>query len=512
MASLKDNHAIFFEKLNNRNTSKPVIVPHIVNGKEYYKGNQILRENPCDISSFVSGCHDAPDWLVELAVESSKQAQKEWAKVSLQERLRHISKAADVVSKFVDEWAIRVALEVGKPCSAAYAEGQEVLELLNQYVKYASEPGAFIDERTSDPAGNECISTLRPYGVFGVISPFNYPIVQAASATIGALIAGNGVVIKTSHLGPWSGQGVYEMCQAMNLPTGLVNIIHGEDSPGKALVNANVDGVAFTGSVKVGTSIINQMNAAAYPKPVIAEMGGKNPVIVTDSADLEVAAEAIVFSAFDLSGQKCSALSRVLVTPEAHDRLVTLVSEKIKGIVIADPSNPDAFACAVVNKEALDNFNKIIDEAITSGFEVIGGNRVSDKGYFVQPAVVSGLPANHELVTTEHFLPFLTISKVQSFKEAMQEANNTPMGLTAGIFTEDLEEAQTFLDEMEAGCINVNVKGHATTGWWPGPQTFGGWKASGSTGKHGLGKWYVLQFARQQARKVPESLSSLLKY
>jgi 1-pyrroline-5-carboxylate dehydrogenase len=120
------------------------------------------------------------------------------------------------------------------------------------------------------------------------------------------------------------------------------------------------------------------------------------------------------------------------------------------------------------------------------------------------------VPADHPLATTEHFVPFLTISPVSDFTQALASANDTPMGLTAGIYTRDLVEASTFLDRIEAGCVNINVPGHATTGWWPGPQTFGGWKASGSTGKQGLGKWYVQQFARQQSRKMPKDLEQLM--
>jgi len=301
------------------------------------------------------------------------------------------------------------------------------------------------------------------------------------------------------------------MCAAMDLPAGLVNVVHGADDPGRALVSADIDGISFTGSVAVGTAIIRQLNAGPYPRPVIAEMGGKNALIVTDTGDLEAAAEAIVFSAFDLSGQKCSALSRVLVTPGAHDRLVELVAERAGKVVVAEPARADAFAGPVIDPRALDRFETIVRQAKEQGFRVVGGERLRGEGYFVRPAVVSSIPATHELATSEHFVPFLTIARAASFEEALKLANESPMGLTAGIYTGDVQEAQVFLDGIEAGCVNVNVPGHATTGWWPGPQTFGGWKASGSTGRHALGKWYVQQFARQQARKAPKEFAQLLR-
>ncbi|TBY58793.1 aldehyde dehydrogenase family protein [Rhizobium leguminosarum bv. viciae] len=503
-------HAEFAAAIEARRAQPPAIMPHVVSGADYFEGELLLRENPSDTAWTVSGCHDAPTDLVEKAVADAKRAQRGWAALSLADRLEHVAKAIPFVQARTSEWAVRVALETAKPRGAALAEGGEVLELLRSYIRYASAPGAFEDERLPDPSGCSSVSILRPYGVFGVISPFNYPIVQAASAAIAALIAGNGVVIKTSHLGPWSGHAVYEMCKAMDLPVGLVNIVHGEDKPGKALVAGGVDGVSFTGSVRVGMAIINYMNSGAYPRPVIAEMGGKNPVIVTDDADLEAAAAGIVFSAFDLSGQKCSALSRVLVTPGAHDRLVERVVEKASAIAVGAPEIDGSYSGALIDKEAFARFNAIVAQAKTEGFVVSGGETFDPKGYFVKPAVVSGLSAAHELAIREHFAPFLAICKVASFEEALEVANASDMGLTAGLYTASPDEAKNFLAEIEAGCVNVNIAGHATTGWWPGPQTFGGWKASGSTGKHALGKWYIAQFARQQARKVPAELSYLV--
>jgi 1-pyrroline-5-carboxylate dehydrogenase len=241
-------------------------------------------------------------------------------------------------------------------------------------------------------------------------------------------------------------------------------------------------------------------------------MGGKNPVIVTDTADLDDAAAAITFSAFDLTGQKCSALSRVLVTPGAHDRLVELVSDRAKALKMADPAEADSFAGPVVSEEAFSRYARIVEQARADGFQVSGGDAIANRGYLVGPVVISGVPAEHALACEEHFLPILTISKVADFAEAMRVANMLATGLTAGVFTADREEARTFLEGIEAGCINVNVPGHATTGWFPGPQTFGGWKASGSTGKQAYGKWYVLQFARQQARKVAANMGDLLTH
>ncbi|WP_432545843.1 aldehyde dehydrogenase family protein [Kineococcus sp. SYSU DK004] len=487
-------------------------VPHVVDGHELFVGELLRREDPSYPDQTISACHDAPAELVTKAIAASRRAQRAWRRTPVAERIEHVRRAIPFVEARLEEWAVRVALEIGKPYAGARGEGAEVLEILRFYTQYAAEPEAFEDRRADDPSGAANDSVLKPYGVFGVITPFNYPIVQAAGPTVAALLAGNGVVIKTAHHGPWSGHAVYELCEAMDLPTGLVNVIHGADEPGRALAASDVDGISFTGSVPVGQSIVRTFANGAYYRPVIAEMGGKNPVVVTDSADLEVAADGIVFSAFDLSGQKCSALSRVLVTPGAHDRLVELVEARVRELKVADPAVNGAASGPVVSAESAARYERLLEGARSEGFRITTGTAQEGEGYFVPATVVSGVPAGHDLANVEHFLPLLTISEVPTFDEALRVANATDMGLTAGVYTGEVEQARQFLDEIEAGCVDVNVPGHATTGWWPGPQTFGGWKGSGTTGKQTLGKWYFQQFARQQARKLSADLEHLLTY
>lgn len=506
-----DEQQAFAARVAEQRRTRHTTVPHVIAGQEYFEGALLQREDPSNPSAVVSACHDAPAELVERAVQASRAAQRDWSRVPPSERIERVRRAIPFIEERLEEWAVRVALEIGKPYAGARAEGAEVLEIVRQYTEYASAPGAFEDQRTDDPTGLSNDSVLRPYGVFGVITPFNYPIVQAAGPAIAALIAGNGVVVKTSHDGPWSGHAVYELCEAMGLPEGLVNVVHGGDGPGRVLVASDIDGICFTGSVAVGRSILGDFASGPYPRPVIAEMGGKNPVIVTDTADLEQAADGIVFSAFDLSGQKCSALSRVLVTPAAHDRLAKLVAERVRDLKAGDPIDADVFAGPVVSAEAVERYDELLTSARREEFHIETG-KAHDGGYFVPATVVSGVPATHRLATVEHFLPFLTISKLPTFEAALTAANDTAMGLTAGLYTGDESEAREFLDRIEAGCVDVNVPGHATTGWWPGPQTFGGWKASGTTGKQTLGKWYFQLFGRQQARKLPAHLEHLLQH
>lgn len=500
----------FAARLATIRAADPVIVPHVVDGQKLTDGAQILREDPSNPGSVASGCHDAPAELVQRAVAVSRAAQREWARVPVAQRAEHVRRAIPYVESVLDEWTARVALEVGKTEALSRAEVLETLEFVRLYTQYVLEPGAMEEIHGVSRPGMRSTSTLRPYGVFGIISPFNYPTPLTGGPAIAAVLAGNGVVIKGSHLTPWSAHAIYEMFEVMDLPRGLVNIVHGADEPGRALVASDVDGIGFVGSAEVGSIILRQVASGPYFRPVIAELGGKNPTIVTDSADLDLAADGIVFSAFDLTGQKCSALSRVLVTTGVHDELAAKVTERAAGLKFADPAEVDAFAGPLIAQSAVARYRDKVEAARRDGFTVAGGAAPAEGSYLPEAVVVSGIPHTHPLAREEHFLPFVTISRVESLDEALFVANDVPLGLTAGIYTGVRAEAELFLETIQAGNVNVNIPGNATTLWWPGSETFGGWKGSGTTGKQGYGKWYVQQFAREQARKAPIDLADLL--
>lgn len=265
-------------------------------------------------------------------------------------------------------------------------------------------------------------------------------------------------------------------------------------------------GIGFTGSAEVGLSIISELSRPPYSRPVIAKMGGKNPVIVTDDATLEDAVTGITYSAFDLTGQKCSACSRVLVTPGIHDELVDALAERARTLVFDEPLNSDADGGPLISSEARRRYDEVSQTAEQVATVVTGGQRLDRDGYFVAPTIVSGVPLGHELARREHFLPFVTVTKISNFDEALREANAVDVGLTAGIFTGDRTYADRFRHEIQAGAININNPDHATTGFWPGSGAFGGWKGSGSGGKLAYGQWYVAQFAREQCCNGPSDL------
>jgi 1-pyrroline-5-carboxylate dehydrogenase len=352
----------------------------------------------------------------------------------------------------------------------------------------------------------ETRSVLRPYGVWGVISPFNFPAALAGGPVGGALLAGNTVVLKPSHETPLTADALGEAFAEAGVPADVLQVVHGPGSTGEALArHPGVDGLLFTGSKAVGMSLIKEF-AREFPKPIITEMGGKNPALVMPSADLEAAAEGVMRSAFGLQGQKCSACSRVYVHRDVKPRFLALLLEKTAKLTVGDPTSHGVFLGPVIHERAYTAFQRAAETAHRDGRVLAGGKTLREgelaHGYFVAPTIVDGLSQDHPLFRDELFVPFLCVAEVSSFGQAMDWANRTEYGLTAGIFSAEPAERDAFLDRIEAGVVYVNRRAGATTGAWPGVQPFGGWKGSGSSGKASGGLYYVQQFMREQSRTI----------
>ncbi len=241
---------------------------------------------------------------------------------------------------------------------------------------------------------------------------------------------------------------------------------------------------------------------------MIAELGGKNPAIVTARADLAKAASGVARSAVGYGGQKCSACSRVFVEAAVYDEFLERLVETVRGFVIGDPAERDTYLGPLINERAVRTWREALGEARRSGRILTGSEPLPPglpPGWFVRPAVVDRLPEGSRLLRDELFVPFLSVVKVAGFDEAIARANKSEYGLTAGIFSEDEHEIEDFFDRIEAGVCYANRATGATTGAWPGVQSFCGWKASGSTGKGGCGPYYVQQFLREQSQTVVRS-------
>jgi 1-pyrroline-5-carboxylate dehydrogenase len=247
--------------------------------------------------------------------------------------------------------------------------------------------------------------------------------------------------------------------------------------------------------------------AKDFPKPVICEMGGKNPTIVTDKADLDKATDGVLRSAFGFGGQKCSANSRVYVHRGVYDEFVRRLREKTENVKIGDPLDRDVYLGPVIDEGAVTTFEEASNEAKKNGMVVTGGERLTEgelaKGTFVQPTIAE-VPLDSWIWKKELFVPFVAVAPYDDLDEAIRLANDTEYGLTAGFYSEDRAEIDRWLSSIEAGVVYVNRRAGATTGAWPGVQPFGGWKGSGTSGKAGGGPYYVQQYLREQSRTVIE--------
>jgi 1-pyrroline-5-carboxylate dehydrogenase len=351
-------------------------------------------------------------------------------------------------------------------------------------------------------------SVLKPHGVWAVISPFNFPMALSGGPAGGALVAGNAVVYKPSSDAPLCGVKLAEIADLAGLPHGVFNMVSGPGAVVGAELQENegIDGMLFTGSFEIGFNHVFKEFSRRYPKPVIVEMGGKNPAIVSARADLEEAAEGVMRSAFGYGGQKCSACSRVYVQAAVYDAFLEQLVAKTKAITIGDPTDRRNWLGPLVNAEALAKYEAAVAESRRDGRILFGGDWLSGPAYpsnlYVSPTIVVDLPPEHRIWSDELFVPLVAVAPVESLDEAFGRANDTIYGLTAGFFSEDREEVARFEEAIEAGVIYINRRAGATTGAWPGIQPFGGWKGSGTTGKASGGLYYVQQFMREQSQTL----------
>ncbi|MDA4117010.1 MAG: aldehyde dehydrogenase family protein, partial [Thaumarchaeota archaeon] len=307
-----------------------------------------------------------------------------------------------------------------------------------------------------------------------------------------------------------TGLMLYHVYRDAGVPAGAVNLVTGPGANFSAEFTENpaVAGITFTGSKEVGMNLYRAfISHQPYIKPVLMELGSKNPSIITAKADLKKAVEGVVRAAYGYSGQKCSANSRVYVQSAVKDQFLEMLKAKLQTLEVQDPREKAAFMGPVINEAAVETFTRAVEEAKKDGGNVVfGGHSLTEgalgTGYYVQPTVVTGLPSDHPLFKRELFVPLVVVTEFKTLDEALQKANDTDYGLTAGIFTEDKKEIAKFMDAIQFGVVYANRSGGATTGAWPGPQAFVGWKASGSTGKGIGGPSYLLTFLREQSQTV----------
>ncbi len=442
------------------------------------------------------------------AVAAAKAALPAWRATAWQERAALLDRTADVMTRRHAELSAVMTAENGKSRFEAGIDVDEAIDFCRSYAEQMRAHNGFITRMGSPFPGEMNETRFVPFGVFAVIAPFNFPIAITAGMTVGALVTGNTVVLKPTQDTPLCGEMVYQCLKEAGVPDGVLNVVHGSGSVvGQAMVDSpDVDGFVFTGSVGVGLGILHaaQQHMA---KPVIAEMGGKNPIIVTAKADLDKAAEGVFNAAFGFSGQKCSACSRLYVHESVADALIERILARVKAVVIGHPAERATWMGPIINAKAVKTFVEAVALAKKDGGRVLcGGERVLEgaleHGNFVQPTIVDGLPASHELFRRELFVPFVAVNRFQTLEEAVARANDVEFGLTAGIFTEDAGERERFFNNIEAGVTYCNRRRGGSTGAVVDAQTFTGWKNSGTTGRGAGGRNYLQQFMREQSRTI----------
>jgi len=481
-----------------------------VDGKERAARETLDKHNPADSQQLLGRFGAASAQDVDDAMQAAHKAFPQWRRTSVAQRLELMRRVAKLIEERVYEIAAAVTLEVGKNRMEALGEVQETADFFNSYADEFERQGAFDKELPNDPLTTHVSrnrSVLKPYGAWVVITPFNFPFALAGGPVAAALVTGNTVVLKGATTTPWSGRLLTDCLRDAGIPPGVFNYLSGSSRAiGAALVDHPLTaGVTFTGSYEVGMGIARSMQSGRYPRPCIAEMGGKNACIVTASADLERAATGIVRSSFGMGGQKCSALSRLYVHRDVADDLASRLQQQINSMRIGNPLRQENWLGPVATTEGYDSYARYVEKLNSNGARIIaGGKQLRDdervRGFYVQPTLAEA-PLSNDLWSHEMFLPIVMLHRCASNDEAMQLANQSTLGLTAGFYGAP-DEVRWFQEHIEAGVTYANRPQGATTGAWPGYQPFGGWKGSGNTGKAIASFYYLPQYLREQSQTV----------
>ncbi len=484
----------------------------MIDNQDVFTDEKFEDRSPINTDMVLGIFQEGGEKYADLALASARRAAKSWNRTPWQERIELVRKAGNLIHERVYKLGAVISLEVGKNRMEALADAAETADLMLYAADQMEENNGFIVKMSQDPLPGYTASNysmLKPYGVWLVISPFNFPGALTGGPVGAALVAGNTVVMKPATDTSWTARIIAECFRDAGFPDGVVNFVTGRGSTtGQALIdNPEVDGVTFTGSYEVGMKIYRQFANGDYPRPTILEMGGKNPAIISRNADLDRAAQGVFRSAFGLQGQKCSATSRVYVEEQVYDEFSSKLEELTKNIIMDDPTKADTFMGPVANQYAYQDYKNFTEELSQAGEFLSGGKVRTDgefgRGYYCEPTISTKVPLDHRLWKQEMFLPITMLAKVKNLEEAMEEANNVDYGLTAGFYG-NKEETQWFFNNIEAGVAYANRPQGATTGAWPGFQPFGGWKGSGSSGKNAGGHYYVQLYMHEQVNTIIE--------
>lgn len=422
---------------------------------------------------------------VAAAVKRARQAQAAWSQLSIHARARFVLRAREIVLAQVDEIASLVSRETGKP--PAEATSMEIVPTLDLMHYFARNTERILMRQKIDIGqyglmGRSSYIAYKPLGVVGIISPWNFPWATPLDEVVMALMAGNAVLLKPSELTPLTALKIGEVFKEARLPEGLLEIVTGDGSTGAALVDAGMDKIMFTGSVATGKRVAEA--AAKYLTPVVLELGGKDPMIVLEDANLTNAARAAVWGGFCNAGQACASIERLYVHESIAKEFTKLVINETRKLKLGPPASEGVDLGAMTNERQLRIVENHIQDAIERGAHIeTGGHRVENTdGWFHEATVVTNVDHSMEIMSEETFGPVLPIMTFKSDDEAVRLANDSVYGLTAAVFTGDIARGRRMAEQIDAGTVMVNevVYTHAIaqTPW-------GGVKQSGYGRTHG---------------------------
>lgn len=478
--------------------------PLIINGEFVETGNLYNSVNPAKHSELIGKIHQASIKNAEDAMNAALSAFESWRKVKAEVRADVLFKAAGILRKRKYEFSALMTKEAGKPWPEADADTAEAIDFLEYYGRQMLE----LEETDKKILSRRNLERNEfkyiPLGVAAVITPWNFPLAILAGMTCAAVVSGNTVLLKPAITTQVIGYKFMEVLHEAGLPKGVVNFIPG-DGPeiGEYMVeHPKTRFISFTGSKNVGkliyknASIVNE--GQIWLKRVIAEMGGKDAMIVDNDADLELAAEAIVKASFGFSGQKCSACSRAIIHEDVYDEVLENVIKQTKELTIGDPSNRHNFMGPVTDQKAYDKIQSYIEIGKKEGKLVAGGDGSDKVGWFINPTIFADCKHDARIMKEEIFGPVLAVTKVKSFKEAIEVANNTEYGLTGAVISRNREHLEMAREDFHVGNLYFNRK---CTGAIVGYQPFGGFNMSGTDSKAGGPDYLQLHM---QAKTVSE--------
>lgn len=484
--------------------------PLVIGGERIATGDLLDSINPANRTQVIGRFHKATKELANRAVEEAAKAFETWKHTPVSDRVALLFRVAEIMRERKHELSAWMIHEVAKTWAEADGDTAEAIDFCEFYGREMQRYGG--DQQLVHIPGEQNALDYIPLGVGAVIPPWNFPLAIMAGMTVASVVTGNTVVLKPSSDAPTIAFKFFEILEEAGLPPGVVNFMTGSGAEvGDVVVDhPKTRYVAFTGSKEVGLRI-NERAAKVHDgqlwiKRVVAEMGGKDAIIVADDANLEDAATGVVQAAFGFQGQKCSACSRAIVDARVYDSMIDKIVERTSKLKLADPSDPATNLSAVINEKAFKSINAYIEKGKSEGGRVVaGGGSDGEQGFFIEPTVIADVKPGATIEQEEIFGPVLAVIKAENYDDALKIANDTQFGLTGAVYSSDEAKLHRARKEFHVGNLYLNRK---CTGALVGVHPFGGFNMSGTDSKAG-GRDYLLLFL--QAKVASERVGATTK-